>query len=153
MIFSVRVNWICHFIRFISHPMMCFIAEIVITRYPVIFGFRDGTGWVLEKVRNGLGSGIPSGTGISRLFQCITWENIPSIQNQFRVGAFVWTKCFFFNTMGLTFYFRVSQKSLFIGNQEYFDLTFVHISTYQWFWGKTVLHIQLKTVFTGPLWK
>ena len=29
--------------------MMCFVAEIRITRYPGIFNFKDGKGWVLEK--------------------------------------------------------------------------------------------------------
>ena len=82
--------------------------------------------------------------------KCITYENIPSIQNQFQVLAFVEKKSLF-TAIGLTFYFRVSQKSLFIGNQEYFDHTFVHISIKQCFLGKTVLHIHLKTAFTGPL--
>ena len=47
--FQCQGYWICHFILFTSHLMMCFVAEIRITRYPGIFNFKDGKGWVLEK--------------------------------------------------------------------------------------------------------
>ena len=127
MIFSVRANWIRHFTYFNSHPMMCFIAEILITRYPIIFNFRNRTGWVLEKNSGWVGFLDPTRDWYQQIISVYSIRKYPINSKPISSLSFVRTKLFF-NAIGLTFYFRVSQKSLFIGNQEYFDHTFVHIS-------------------------
>ena len=63
MISCARVYWICHFISWISHPRLCFIAFKMKFNYPVPSHFpvsgRDGSGtW--KKVQDGSGTGIPS---------------------------------------------------------------------------------------------
>ena len=84
----MRINWICHFVGCISHPMLCRCCqhEILITRYPVIFKFRDGTGRVIEKKdRVGSGTGIPSDpAGEPR--------NGPELHFFFKDPIFIWEK-------------------------------------------------------------
>ena len=63
MISCARVYWICHLDSWIFHPGLCFISFQKKFNYPVPshfqFSGRDGSGtW--KKVRDGLGTGIPS---------------------------------------------------------------------------------------------
>ena len=63
MIFCARINWICHFVGCISHPMHAILLLIWNTNYPLPGHFqisgRDGSGnW--KKDRVGSGTGIPS---------------------------------------------------------------------------------------------
>ena len=107
MIFSVRVNCVCHFIRFNSHPMMCFIAEILITRYPIIFNFRNRTDKVLEKKGSGWVRFLdPTRDWYQQIISVHNMRKYPFNSKPISSWSFCLNKMFFFQYNGLNLLFQ-----------------------------------------------